>query len=360
MSKIQQLSLHNFRNLKPAKLELSSGLNLFIGDNAAGKTALIESIWMLSTGRSFRTGKPQNCIQHEQNALTLFVELLQQQETHKLGLERSADAFKLRFNGDTIRSQTEFANKLPVQLLTPESHRLLEEGPKARRQFLDWGCFHYDDNFLPQWRHYQRSLKQRNHALKQHQPKAQIELWNHALVTTAEKISHIRKTYLEELSPYLTEFCLALMPELKNELSMQFRQGWNKQNHFEQALVNNLDKDLKSGHTQLGAHRADIRFKFGHYDAMQSLSRGQQKLFVCALLLAQASLYEKHCGEPVIMLIDDLPAELDEKHRTTLMSLLDLLGIQHLITSTDINLIPIMDPTNSKLFSIQQQSISPI
>ena len=356
MTQISQLHLQNFRNCTHAQCQLSTGLNLFVGDNAAGKTSLIEAIWLLATGRSFRTSKSHNLIQHDQPQSIIFTQVTSshnQNKTHKLGMQKNATQTTLKVDGESVQGQIHVTRLLPVQLLTPESHRLLEEGPKLRRQFMDWGCFYQTPDFLPLWRVYQRALKQRNQALKKHLPQVQVQLWDQQLVETALKIDVIRQDYLADLAPYLATFCQALMPELTEKVVCQYRSGWPKNTDDLLLLMHqNYAKDLQVGHTQYGAHRADIRFKFGPQEAINSLSRGQQKLFVCALLLAQASLHEKVLNEPVIMLIDDLPAELDANHRLKLLELLQVLNIQHFITSTSTSLIPILDPTNTKIWTI--------
>ena len=357
MTQIAQLHLQHFRNCTQAQCTLSSGLNLFVGDNAAGKTSFIEAIWLLATGRSFRTSKSHHLIQHDQNQSVIFSQVTSSHnadKTHKLGMQKSATNTVLKVDGEVVKGQINLASLIPVQLLTPESHRLLEEGPKMRRQFMDWGCFYQSSDFIMQWRLYQRSLKQRNHALKRHLPQAQVQLWDYQLVETALKIDAIRQDYLQALEPYLLTFCQALMPEIEEAVVCQYRAGWPKStDDLLSLMTQNYAKDRQVGHTQYGAHRADIRFKFGNQEAINTLSRGQQKLFVCALLLAQASLHEKVMNEPVIMLIDDLPAELDENHRLKLLELLQVLNIQHLITSTSQSLIPILNPNNTKIWKIE-------
>ncbi|WP_040727200.1 DNA replication/repair protein RecF [Thiomicrorhabdus sp. Kp2] len=361
MTQLSKLSIQNFRNCDSACFELSSGLNLIIGNNAAGKTAIIEAVWLLATGRSFRSQKSHHLIQHEQTSATLFCEASSSHDankTHKIGIQKTTDNTLLRIDGETVKSHGPIAKLLPIQLLTPESHKLLEEGPKARRQFMDWGCFHQSETFMPLWRNYQRGLKQRNHALKKRLPKEQVQLWDSTLVENAQQIDAIRQDYLAELTPYLVTFCQALMPEIESEVVCQYRAGWPKTNDDLLALYQqNFAKDQQVGHTQYGAHRADIRFKFNNQEAMNILSRGQQKLFVCALLLAQASLHEKIVNEPVIMLIDDLPAELDEIHRTKLLELLQILNIQHIITTTSAELVPILNSQTTQAWSIQNGHI---
>ncbi len=365
MTQINQLTLQNFRNCQQVTCDFSSGLNLIVGDNAAGKTSIIEAIWTLATGRSFRTSKSHHLIQHQKNALTVFAQVTSshttlQTNTHRLGLQKTIQKTQLRIDNKTISSQSEMAQHLPVQLLTPESHKLLEEGPKARRQFMDWGCFHQSPQFMSLWRHYQRALKQRNYALKKHLPKKQVQLWDQTLVENALKIDAIRQQYLNDLTPYLLTFCQTLMPEINENVVCQYRAGWPKNTNDLMALYAlNFEKEKHLGHTQYGTHRADIRFKFAGQEAMNTLSRGQQKLFVCALLLAQASLHEKTLNEPVIMLIDDLPAELDATHRLKLLELLQILNIQHIITSTSKSLVSTLNPSTTRHWKIKSGQLSP-
>lgn len=358
MSKLTTLKLQHFRNIDQAWLEFGEGLNLIVGDNAAGKTALIEALWTLASGRSFRTAKPQQLIQFDQNELIIFCQLIEQQQTYNLGLSRQLDKLTLKLNGETLKTQAQLSSHLPLQLLTPESHRLLEEGPKARRQFMDWGCFHQFKTFLPAWRNYQRALKQRNHALKKRLTVQQIQLWDKPLVDCALEIDVIRADYIQQLTPYLKEFCQALMPELQVALDCQYRAGWPKSaESYADLIQQNLTKDQLNGHTQYGCHRADLKFKFDGQEALVRLSRGQQKLFVCALLLAQACLYQNTSHHSVIMLIDDLPAELDRHHRTTLLKLLDALDIQHILTSTSEELIPVLNPEKTRIWHIEKGTI---
>ena len=359
MAQIQTLRLHQFRNIRQATLALAPGLNILTGDNAAGKTSVIEALWVLASGRSFRSHKPQQLIQLEQSEMALYCEVKSETFVHKIGLKRDSKGLELKLNGQTQTHQSELARQLPIQMLTPESHRLLEEGPKARRQFLDWGCFYHHPHFIQAWRTYQRALKQRNHSLKNQLPTDQVQLWDTALIESAEQISDLRAAYIQQLKPFLLEFIGHLMPELNAEIDAKFYCGWPASyDHYQACLSQQLPRDRQLGHTQYGSHRADIKFRIQNQEPLISLSRGQQKLFVCALLLAQAHYLQQQTQNAVIMLIDDLPAELDHHHRSTLLSLLDNLGIQHLVTTTSADLIPINEQQNHRIFKIEQGQVN--
>lgn len=358
MAHLKTLQLTQFRNIHQAWLSFAPGLNVMIGDNAAGKTSVIEALWVMAAGRSFRTTKPQQLIEINQTDMTLYCEVEQDGHLHKLGLQRNAKSLELRLDGQSLKNQSELARHMPIQLLTPESHRLLEEGPKARRQFLDWGCFYHHPSFIQAWRTYQRALKQRNHSLKKQLPSTQTRLWDAQLIESSEQINVLRANYLQALTPYLSDFIQHLMPELDSQIDVKFYLGWpSNQANYKSCLDEHYWRDTQLGHTQYGCHRADIKFRIQQQEPLVSLSRGQQKLFVCALLLAQAQYLQTQTKNSVIMLIDDLPAELDRQHRTTLMSLLQSLKIQHLVTTTAADLIPILDSENTRCFKIEQGQI---
>lgn len=355
MAQIDRLQLQHFRNISQLDWALDGGQNIIVGDNAAGKTALIEALWFLASGRSFRANQPKQLIQQDQTQFTLFCAVSHQNSTHQLGLSRDANQTITHLNGQKNLSQSALSQCLPLQLLTPESHQLLTEGPKARRRFLDWGCFFHYADFIGHWRQYQRALKQRNMALKQHRPLDEIALWDKTLIEAGLVVNAIRSDYLSKLEPILFDFAEYLMPRFNQQhsLNLQFYPGWSSQSpDFGASLQQYLAKDRQLGFTHYGPHRMDIRIRVDQQDALARLSRGQQKLLVCSLLLAQAQYLAEQTGESVIMLIDDLPAELDETHRFKLLNLLQEMHIQHLVTTTAIELIPEIHKGSRKIFQL--------
>jgi len=143
VAKLTTLKLNHFRNCEQAHLSFAPKLNLLIGDNAAGKTSVIESLWFLVSGRSFRSSKVNALIQHSHEQFIVFAEMIEESGLqHKVGLQKSLSQSILKLDDQKLSSHAEVARTLPIQMLTPESHKLLEEGPKARRQFIDWGCFY--------------------------------------------------------------------------------------------------------------------------------------------------------------------------------------------------------------------------
>ena len=188
---LQQLAIQNLRNIKRAEIKPVSGLNLIYGDNAAGKTSVLEAIHVLATARSFRTLHADQIINHEKESL--IVTRVQESNIglDKIGIERSKSGVRLRLNGQDINKTSLIAQKLPLQIINPEAHRLLEQGPKIRRKMLDWGVFHVEQQFAEIWRTYNRVLRQRNSALRQANAKIAVIL-NPQMLELANAIDGMR------------------------------------------------------------------------------------------------------------------------------------------------------------------------
>ena len=343
MAPLEQLALTDFRCFEHLKWTLAPGFNAVLGANAAGKTAIVEALWLLATGRSFRAARLNQVIRHTTAQAVVFAQVA----GHRLGWSRTAQDTTLRLDGRTVETHAQLSEKLPLQLLTPESHRLLEEGPRLRRQYLDWGGFYHFSDFMAHWRPWRRALKQRNQALRQGLPLAAVQSWDALFVQHGESLDALRRAYLDEIIPSLQRFTAALLPELTTAPSVHYRSGWRQGLTLAEALAESAPRDVQQHTTTVGPHRADVRFRFDGVDAEVALSRGQQKLFVCALLLAQAHAFQQRHGRPVVMLIDELPAELDAHHRAHLLTLLAEQGIQHIVTATDAALLPGVEQANT-------------
>lgn len=328
--------LQGLRNLKPVSISPSESVNLIYGQNGSGKTSLLESIYYLAYCKSFRTHKQKNLIQHGQEALTAFCKLSNNGAPSKqLGIERNMKGERrIKLNGEWLQSAAELASILPVQLLDPTMFRLLEGSPQLRREFMDWGVFHVEPNFINTWRSFKRAHQARNGLLRSGGgSEMERQVWHESLAKLANEINSMRKAYMKQLLPVFDEYMEKLNPEL--DISLSFYQGWGKDKDYLEILNENWESDLKQGFTQLGPQRADLRVKAKGMPAMEILSRGQQKMVVCALKLAQAHLYQKTTGSPCIFLVDDLAAELDINHRKALCTLLESLKCQVFVTAVE-------------------------
>jgi DNA replication and repair protein RecF len=331
---LRQITINHLRNLVSVNnLELSSKFNLFHGANGSGKTSFLEAIHFLGLGRSFRTHLNSRVIHHEAPHFSLFAELILR-EDHNLGIgmERHRNGeCKIRLANENLRSIVEITQIMPMQLLNPDSRLLLSSGPKLRRQFLDWGVFHVEHLFYSCWLNVQRSLKQRNAALRMMPAqKDMVQLWDVDLAQAAERLDKMRSVYVALLNPefknLLTHF------GLHNSIELLYKRGWDQDESLQSVLNRSLARDFQLGYTQYGPHRADLIPMIGKIPAFDILSQGQQKLLVYALHLSQGILLQRQTGKSCIYLFDDLAAELDVEKRYKLISVLCNLDAQVFIT----------------------------
>ena len=355
---LTQLELCQVRNLAEAKLTPSPGVNLIFGANASGKTSLLEAIYILSTSRSFRTVHIQHIIQREQPYLRVIGKVADAKgQEIALGIERDKETTQLRLAGETVKSASRLAGILPVQIINPDVHKLLEQGPKYRRQFMDWGVFHVEQSFHSIWTEYNRILKQRNAAIRMGMKPADIQVWDKGLVENALKITELRNHYLASILPILQEYTQRLIgfqPEFI------FSQGWQKEEQLADKLIASLETDMAQGYTRAGPHRADLIIKHDGLAAQASFSRGQQKLLVSAMRLAQITHLKQQTGQQTVLLVDDLAAELDEDKRARLLQLLTETGAQLFVTVTEADLVDISAWEQAKMFHVEHGKIKEV
>lgn len=227
---------------------------------------------------------------------------------------------------------------LPLQLVDPNVHRLLEQGPRYRRHFMDWGVFHVEQTFFPAWRRYRRALRQRNRALKARWPKKDIIAWDAELVRNAELVDASRRAYIAYLQASLPAQARRLLGD--EPVTLEYDSGWRNQESFGSALAASLEQDIRAGFTQQGPHRADFRVTIASAKARDWVSRGQQKILTAAMLLTQAELLYQRRGIRPVLLIDDMAAELGSSYREVLGREIANIGSQCFVTFLESSLIP--------------------
>lgn len=353
---LQFLEISKLRNIERQSIEFSPGINVLYGTNGSGKTSVLEAINILGTGKSFRTNQIAKAIQYEKDELLVFGKIERPDKSLiKIGIRRSRNETEVHLNGQKVQGLSELAKQLPIVVVTPESHRLLDSGPNWRRRFLDWGVFHVEHQYASLWSRFNQSLKQRNAALQTRAPSGVIFQWSNTLVDLGMEIDSFRSNHFSSLLPYLDRYIECFLPG--SDIEFQYYQGWSKDKTLDQAIKESLDQDRAHGRTNFGPHRAEIRIKFNGMNAREAVSRGQQKLLVYAMNLAQTRfLYEK-TGKRSLLLLDDLGAELDEHKIKALMALISTEFSQVVITSAIEESIPIEGFEESKLFHVEHGTI---
>ncbi len=345
------LEAHRVRLITHVRCDFHPSLNLITGANASGKTSLLEAVYLLGSGKSFRTSQPAHVIQHGASSLTVFGRVSQGGRTHNLGVEREGALRRVRVDEKPETSAAALAARLPVQVLAPETHYAFLGASSERRAALNWGVFHVEQDFYGHWQRYQRLLKQRNAALKSG---GEIGAWDVELGILGEQIQRWREQYLtrwnERFGP-----CTHALTSLDVRLDLQ--RGWRQDQALTDALRADRGRDQEAGFTHSGPHRADVVFRAVSGSVRQYYSHGQQKLLVVAARLAQLALLSEN-GQVPVLLVDDLAAELDRAHRSAVLQWLSGLGIQAFITATEESEIDLSSWPEHAKFHVEQGVLS--
>ena len=332
---LTSLSIDQFRNLAPVTLQFSPQLNLFIGANAAGKTSLLESLYVLARARSFRTRSLEKAMQIGATDFHLVATVRTAQDRDiPVGLKCSDKKLIARINGRAVKRLSELAALFPVQWLGGNLHRLIEEGPGYRRQYLDWGLFHVKPAYVAVWKRFQKLLKQRNAALRSGVTTKEVHAWDYELANSAEELHQCREEYILNLAEIIKRVSRELL-DLAEGIEIFYRKGWASEMPYRKALEVGLAKDREQRYTRSGPQRAELLFLYQGRPAIECLSRGQQKLFVLALKVAQASLLRQLTLQTSLFLMDDLGAELDAENQQRVLRLLQSIDAQGFVTAID-------------------------
>ncbi|MFI8553783.1 DNA replication/repair protein RecF [Psychrobacter sp. R86515] len=398
---IERLQISHLRNLTQISLE-PAACNVIIGANGSGKTSLLEAIFLLSRGKSFRHHQPKRYIQHHQNNTTVHAKL---NDSRTLAIQKQADATTiLRLNQTTVYNQSILTEQLPTLLIDPSTMDMLEQGSASRRQLLDWLVFHMKQGFHPQWMAYQRLLKQRNSLLKITRHLTQVQLaelksWDKGLSNHAALIHHYREQVFTEWQPYFAKSIIQLLPSYAEQLSLSYNAGYDTSVALDVQLNERLEQDLQLGYTRIGNHRADIHVHWRSDESISDqttdhrtaasahsiqtklptlkeqaanvLSRGEKKLLITALRLSQLPLLlndeerssslndDLSSRATPIVLLDDITAELDDRAIEILLSTLAKLPCQVFMTSLTDDILPLVNELwpQPNVFHVKQGEI---
>ena len=289
----------------------------------------------MAHGRSFRGRVRDGLIRDGEAALEVYVEWDQAALQHRAGLRHNGSSWEARLDGSNVGHLGELCAALAVVTFEPGSHILIHGSSEARRRYLDWGLFHVEPEFLPQWRRYARALKQRNVLLRAQRFDSQLDAWEQELAHAGELLTGYRNAYVSRLQPHLDQVIGSLFPAA-GEVALSLQPGWKQHElSLADALLVARDRDQSQGHTTLGPHRADLRLGFSHFPGRESLSRGQAKLAALSLLLAQAAHLAEHDGVWPVLQLDDLGSELDRHHQQRVLQYLHGCGAQIFVTGTE-------------------------
>ncbi len=329
---LQHFTATQFRCLANAELETNPHYNLIYGGNASGKTSLLEAVAYLGRGKSFRGATTPKLVQHGATEFVLLGKVMDSSRLSTVGVRNSREGLEIRIDGDSKGGAAALANVLPLQVVDPEIHSLVGGGPEHRRRYLDWIAFHVEQGYLELWRRFRRALKQRNAALRDGASDAALGGWDRELAETGVALDAARRRILEISRPALEETGMAL---LDSGLGFEYLQGWPTGRSLVEALRDGVERDRQLGRTQSGPQRADLKLIHDERQARKLVSRGQQKLLACTLILAATEVVQTHLEKPLLLLLDDPAAELDAESLGRLMATVIGLGCQVIATALE-------------------------
>lgn len=348
--RIDLLRVHHLRCFAAAEIAPGPKLNWLVGANGSGKTTVLEAVYLLSHGHSFRSGALDALIQRDRPGFDLFAELDRGPIKHRLGLARSGGEWRVQIDGAPRATLAPLLEVCAVACFDPGSHALITGAAEQRRRFLDWGVFHVEHQTLHWWREYRRALRQRNALLKQDEDAGQFRFWEAELGRLGALIDRSRRAYFEVLQQHISGLVSTLLPEL-GDSRLGFRSGWDPQRPLQEVLAEHRAQDIARGHTRLGPHHADWKVEFERAPGREFLSRGQTKLAALACILAQAAVFAAERGEWPLLCLDDLASELDEAHQRLVLDWVAERPAQVWLTATG---LPIVSVQGIELFHVEQ------
>lgn len=324
---LADLKIHNVRNINSLHLSLHPQFNLISGTNGTGKTSILEALHLLSCGHSFRSREISPIISHHRQELTVFARSTDKQT---ISIQKSTTApTRIKLNNQYCSTTSQLAYALPCQVFYADIFQIIDAGPGVRRSLLDWGLFHVKPCYLQLWKEYKAVLRQRNALLRSKAPYSHFIPWDKQLVQLAYQLHNLRNEYFDQ---WMVQFNNVLKELTPVPCFMNYFKGWDRKNLgklLEDILVANFSQDQQRGYTQFGAHQADINIEHSSGKAKQTLSRGQQKIVLIALRLAQGNLLNNDC----LYLFDDFSAELDPMHQQRVLQLLTNRSGQYILTT---------------------------
>lgn len=346
------MTIRSVRNLESVRIEPGPGVNWFRGDNGAGKTSILEAIHVLARGRSFRSANLSGVIAHESESLAVHCKRADSDDV--LGVERRRDGWRGRLNGSDCQRISEFAARLPLVLIEPDSHRLVDGGPSRRRQFLDWLLFHVEPDYLATWQRFARILRQRNAALKHNAGDEMLDALEPQFAQAAESINALRARQVAGLGEQVDSLAVELGFRLPGRVNLAYRPGHPGGKTLPEALAEARPRDRERGFTRNGPHRAELVLTCAGHPAAVELSRGQQKILAVLLQLAHLHRIDRDQALRPLLLLDDPVSELDRGHLDVLLDWLEHAGIQSWVTATD------SGRSSMRVFHVEQGVVQPV
>ena len=322
---IKNLHIYNLRNIIAEKILFESGINVIYGDNGSGKSTVLEALYILGSGNSYRAREASLLIKHDACEYTVFAKTFAEK---KISVQKNLKgSSRIKIDSESYQSSSSLAYLLPTQIIYQDVFQIIDSGSAKRRNLLNWGCFHLYKQYLKFVKQYNYNLKQRNFLLRhKHDDALLFNAYENNMAQAAHEIDLIRQSFYKLWQPLFHATNLKLTDKL---CDLEYYKGWKDNIPLEKLLHDNRKNDKRKGFTQFGPHSADLIINVLGKKARHNLSRGQQKMVLTALKFSQAELVDKNC----LYLIDDICSETDNQHLSKLLSYISSIKDQVVITA---------------------------
>ena len=333
---IKKISLENFRNYEKEEIELNKNINIIYGNNAQGKTNIIEAVFLCAYGKSFRAKKDSELVRFEENNAKVEIEYQKVDREGKI-LAQINDKKIFYINNVKQSKISDMVGKINIVIFTPDDIDIIKDGPQRRRKFIDMMISSLRPNYIHLLNTYNKNLEQRNNYLRQikfekKDPKM-LDIWDEQLAIYSYKIYEYRKYFIEKISEKIQDFHNLITKSGKEDIKIKYISNSKDQKTFLENLKKSRDVDIKRGFTATGVHRDDFMIYINNRPVSIFGSQGQQRTTILSLKLCELQIVKEEINDTPILLLDDFMSELDEIRRKSFLE--NISDNQVIITCTD-------------------------
>lgn len=332
---IEKIRLQNFRNYENLEIDLNKNINIIYGENAQGKTNIIESIFLCAFGKSFRTSKEKEMIKFNKEKSLVEAFYQKKDRDGKIKIELG-NKKQISLNGIKIKKLSELLGNINIVIFTPEDINILRDGPVKRRRFLDMMIGQLRPNYVYNLNMYTKTIEQRNNYLRQikeeNKPEEMLEIWDEKLAEYGEKVYIYRKEFIEKIYNKINEIH-GNITDNKETLKIEFISNCDNKEKYLKLLKERRKLDIIKGFTTKGIHRDDFVIYINGKEVNIYGSQGQNRTVVLSLKIAELNVIYEEIGEYPILLLDDFMSELDEVRRKNFLN--NIKNTQVILTCTE-------------------------
>ncbi|MDO5441746.1 MAG: DNA replication/repair protein RecF [Bacillota bacterium] len=332
---IKNIELKNFRNYKNLKLEFDDKLNIFLGQNAQGKTNLLESLFVIGMGKSFRTNSDKEMILFNQEFANVKANILDDNNEDEIEITYRPEGKIIKLDGIKLKRTVDLLETVYIVEFSPEDLKIVKEGPDHRRRFLDRELCQIKPIYYSDLGNYKKVLKERNSLLRQKNlDKNLYSVFNEALSEYGVRIKKEREIFINRILDISKNIHKDITSGME-ELNLSYETKITDKESYIKTLEENFNKDIEKGFTSFGPHKDDIKIEINGIDIRTYGSQGQQRTAALSMKLAEIGLIKQETGKDAVLMLDDVLSELDQNRQRYLIEAMK--GIQIFITATEID-----------------------